>query len=342
MDGGAQLASDVVQPAHRARVLSGAGAVDGAVARAGRGVQASCRSAPTRASATAAQPELRRELQADRRQSREGLSARVGSGEAAGGVPRAATRIRVPAACSPRPAICSCRARSTARLAIYRADDGTKLWEMDTQTVGDRRTDDLRDRRRAVHRGQRRLGRLAGARPRPPQSPPRALRPGAAAGVQAGRNGRDAAADAAAAAVPPPPPLRAPARTRSARGATLFGETCSRCHGENAMRRPEGPALHDAARRTREFNAIVLDGIRKDKGMVGFRDLLTQARCRCHQCLSRRARQRGLPGLHRPLNGSVPGSHRRELPWDRGGLRRGARTAALRVAAVSVRRAATS
>jgi quinohemoprotein ethanol dehydrogenase len=55
----------------------------------------------------------------------------------------------------------------------------------------------------------------------------------------------------------------------------LFGETCSRCHGENAVGGLKD--LRFMTRETRaEFNAIVLDGTRKDKGMIGFRDLLKQ------------------------------------------------------------------
>ena len=56
----------------------------------------------------------------------------------------------------------------------------------------------------------------------------------------------------------------------------MFGETCSRCHGENAR-----GGVKDVRYMTPEthalFNAIVIDGIRKDKGMVGFADILTPA-----------------------------------------------------------------
>ncbi len=73
-------------------------------------------------------------------------------------------------------------------------------------------------------------------------------------------------------AVPAPPPLRA-SEAQISEGRRLFGETCSRCHGENAI-----GGLKDLRFMTPEtraqFNAIVLDGIRKDKGMVGFKDIL--------------------------------------------------------------------
>jgi quinohemoprotein ethanol dehydrogenase len=57
------------------------------------------------------------------------------------------------------------------------------------------------------------------------------------------------------------------------KGQKLFGETCSRCHGENARGgvkdlRFMSPEAHA------QFKAIVIDGIRKDKGMVGFADIL--------------------------------------------------------------------
>ncbi|MET0282314.1 MAG: PQQ-dependent dehydrogenase, methanol/ethanol family [Steroidobacteraceae bacterium] len=75
--------------------------------------------------------------------------------------------------------------------------------------------------------------------------------------------------------VPAPPPLRA-SEEQINRGRKIFGETCSRCHGDNAV-----GGLKDLRFMTpetrRDFNAIVLDGIRKEKGMLGFKDLLSQA-----------------------------------------------------------------
>ncbi len=74
-------------------------------------------------------------------------------------------------------------------------------------------------------------------------------------------------------AIPPPPPLRA-SEDSIRKGAKLFGETCSRCHGENAR-----GGLKDLRFMTPEtraqFKDIVIGGIRKDKGMVGFADILT-------------------------------------------------------------------
>jgi quinohemoprotein ethanol dehydrogenase len=77
-----------------------------------------------------------------------------------------------------------------------------------------------------------------------------------------------------AAAPPEPPPLRASEQVVQA-GAQLFAETCSVCHGSNAIGgvadlRHMTPETHD------KFNDIVLHGIYVDKGMASFADLLDQ------------------------------------------------------------------
>ncbi|MEO6367643.1 MAG: cytochrome c, partial [Steroidobacteraceae bacterium] len=81
--------------------------------------------------------------------------------------------------------------------------------------------------------------------------------------------------------MPPPSPLAPPPRLTATedvirKGQKLFGETCSRCHGDQARGGVKDvrfltPQVHA------EFNAIVIDGIRKDKGMVGFADILKPA-----------------------------------------------------------------
>ena len=60
------------------------------------------------------------------------------------------------------------------------------------------------------------------------------------------------------------------------KGQKLFGETCSRCHGENARGGVKDLRFMTPDTRA-QFNAIVIDGIRKEKGMVGFADILTAA-----------------------------------------------------------------
>ena len=73
---------------------------------------------------------------------------------------------------------------------------------------------------------------------------------------------------------PRPPMLRA-SEEIVRRGEQLYGETCSRCHGESAA-----GGLKDlrwmTAETHAEFNDIVLRGIRNERGMAGFGDILTQ------------------------------------------------------------------
>jgi quinohemoprotein ethanol dehydrogenase len=74
--------------------------------------------------------------------------------------------------------------------------------------------------------------------------------------------------------IPPPPPLRAP-ETDVKAGAVLYNNTCSSCHGVNAR-----GGVKDLRHMTREthaqFNEIVLGGVRKSAGMASFRDILSQ------------------------------------------------------------------
>jgi quinohemoprotein ethanol dehydrogenase len=59
-------------------------------------------------------------------------------------------------------------------------------------------------------------------------------------------------------------------------GQKIFGETCSRCHGENARGGLKDLRFMSPEVRA-QFKEIVLGGILKDKGMMGFSDLLTAA-----------------------------------------------------------------
>ena len=75
--------------------------------------------------------------------------------------------------------------------------------------------------------------------------------------------------------IPDPPPLRATEETVQ-RGAVVFANTCAQCHGQLAIGgvkdlRQMTPETHAA------FNDIVLKGLRKDKGMASFENLLTVA-----------------------------------------------------------------
>jgi quinohemoprotein ethanol dehydrogenase len=75
--------------------------------------------------------------------------------------------------------------------------------------------------------------------------------------------------------VPDPPPLRATEDTVR-RGAQLYSDTCSRCHGALAV-----GGVKDLRQMTREthaeFNDIVLKGTRTQKGMASFASLLSAA-----------------------------------------------------------------
>ena len=76
------------------------------------------------------------------------------------------------------------------------------------------------------------------------------------------------------AALPRPPALQA-SEDVVRKGAQLYGDTCSRCHGDGAVGgvkdlRWMTPERHAA------FDDIVLKGIRADRGMASFGDLLTR------------------------------------------------------------------
>jgi quinohemoprotein ethanol dehydrogenase len=73
--------------------------------------------------------------------------------------------------------------------------------------------------------------------------------------------------------VPDPPPLRATEEAVQ-KGAGLFAQTCAQCHGQLAIGgvkdlRQMAPETH------RAFNDIVLKGLRVDKGMASFANLLS-------------------------------------------------------------------
>jgi quinohemoprotein ethanol dehydrogenase len=75
--------------------------------------------------------------------------------------------------------------------------------------------------------------------------------------------------------IPPPPPLRAP-ESQVKQGAVLYNNTCASCHGVNAR-----GGVKDLRHMTREthaaFEEIVLGGTRKSAGMASFKDILTHA-----------------------------------------------------------------
>jgi len=74
-------------------------------------------------------------------------------------------------------------------------------------------------------------------------------------------------------ALPPPPPLRAP-EAQVTRGREIYAQTCVRCHGENAI-----GGVKDLRFMTAEahglFADIVLKGLYREKGMASFADVVS-------------------------------------------------------------------
>ena len=91
-------------------------------------------------------------------------------------------------------------------------------------------------------------------------------------------------------ALPRPPFLRA-SEAQVSEGRRLYGETCNRCHGDNAV-----GGVNDLRFMTAEthaaFNAIVLEGTRADQGMASFADVLSAAEVEAiHQYLIARGNE---------------------------------------------------
>ena len=77
-----------------------------------------------------------------------------------------------------------------------------------------------------------------------------------------------------AAPVPDPPPLMA-SETTVRRGAQLFANNCAVCHGQMAVGGVKDLRFMDAATHA-GFDDIVLNGARQEKGMAGFANLLSR------------------------------------------------------------------
>jgi quinohemoprotein ethanol dehydrogenase len=75
--------------------------------------------------------------------------------------------------------------------------------------------------------------------------------------------------------IPDPPPLRAN-ETTIRQGAEIFARTCAQCHGQLAVGGQKDLRLMDRATHN-EFKDIVLKGLRVQKGMASFADILTEA-----------------------------------------------------------------
>jgi quinohemoprotein ethanol dehydrogenase len=157
-------------------------------------------------------------------------------------------------------------------LAVYRATDGAKLWEMPTQTVAiagpmTYEIDGVQYIAVNVGWGGSPVAGLAA------ENPPVRFGPARLLVFKLDAKGVELPPMPPPSEVPRPPPLRA-SEAQIIQGRRLFGETCSRCHGENAIGGLKDLRFMTPEARA-EFNAVVLEGTRKDKGMVGFSDILS-------------------------------------------------------------------
>jgi quinohemoprotein ethanol dehydrogenase len=161
-------------------------------------------------------------------------------------------------------------------LAIYKATDGTRLWEMDTQTVGiagpmTYMVDGVQYIAVNVGWGGSPVAGLSR------ENPPVRFGPARLLVFRLDAKGVELPPMPPPSEIPAPPPLRA-SEAQVREGRRLFGETCSRCHGENAV-----GGLKDlrwmAQETRREFSNIVLESTPalREKGMQAFKDLLQPA-----------------------------------------------------------------
>lgn len=161
-------------------------------------------------------------------------------------------------------------------LAIYKASDGTRLWEMDTQTVA------IAGPMTYMVDGEQYIAVNVGWGGSPvaglaAENPPVRFGPARLLVFKLDAKGVALPPMPPPSEIPAPPPLRA-SEAQIREGRRIFGETCSRCHGENAV-----GGLKDLRWMTpevrRQFSTIVLDSTPElqEKGMQPFRDLLTPA-----------------------------------------------------------------
>jgi len=160
-------------------------------------------------------------------------------------------------------------------LAIYRADNGKKLWEAQVQTVpvaGPMTFTAKGKQYIAVNAGWNNgiiHGLNNGAKP---------FSVGPARLVVF-------ALDAKGVELPPAPPaetITPPPNTpqpddKVREGATLFSANCAICHGQNAMGTGPRDLRYLPPQAHTDFNDIVLNGKYKDRGMASFKDVLTPA-----------------------------------------------------------------
>jgi quinohemoprotein ethanol dehydrogenase len=158
-------------------------------------------------------------------------------------------------------------------LAIYRADNGKTLWEMDVGTVpsAGAATYTIKGRQYIAINAGWNSAIVQGLDEGGKQftfSPARLL----VFALDAKGVTLPPAPDAAAI---PPPPAKEPPADLVAKGEVLYDRTCSTCHGKNAIGGVKD-LRHLTAEAHGEFNDIVLGGKRRDKGMASFSDVLSK------------------------------------------------------------------
>lgn len=155
-------------------------------------------------------------------------------------------------------------------LAIFRADNGAKLWESPTQTVP------VAGPISYSVKGKQYIAVNAGWNNAIVHGLPRPFSVGPARLVVY-------ALDAKGVELPPPPPpesITPPPSTpqpaeKVAQGAALFSSNCAICHGQNAVGSGPKDLRYLDAQAHADFDDIVLNGKLKDRGMAPFKDVLT-------------------------------------------------------------------
>ena len=164
--------------------------------------------------------------------------------------------------------------RATGRFVAYRADTGEQVWDFEAQTgvlagpVSYAIDDEqfvavaagwgtgfaLLGGRLAEQVGVRNVSRVLA--------------------FKLGGNAELPPADERTYVIPEPPPMTASAET-VAHGRQLYHTYCFGCHGDNAISGRVIPDLrHLSVEGHAEWQAVVLGGSRRDKGMIGFADFL--------------------------------------------------------------------
>jgi quinohemoprotein ethanol dehydrogenase len=156
-------------------------------------------------------------------------------------------------------------------LAIYRADTGAKLWEMDIDQAP------VAGPITYMIDGEQYIAINAGWGGSPVMNLNRngPFRTGTAKLLvfKLGATGVTLPPPPPPSTLPRPPALRA-SEAQVIEGRALYAQTCSRCHGDNAIGGVKD--LRFMATETHaQFNDIVLKGVRADKGMASFADVLT-------------------------------------------------------------------